>query len=97
MMLFFFIYIFVGFSTAKGELVRSILYPKPVDFKFEKDTYIFVGVLAIIACLGFIYTIILEVLILYYCQLIFIRWMSIFEVFVGTITPRNLGHDEKYM
>lgn len=50
-----------GFSTAKGELVRSILYPKPVDFKFEKDTYIFVGVLAIIACLGFIYTIILEI------------------------------------
>ncbi|XP_021372586.1 probable cation-transporting ATPase 13A3 isoform X2 [Mizuhopecten yessoensis] len=50
-----------GFSTAKGELVRSILYPKPVDFKFERDTYIFVGVLAMIAGLGFIYTIILEI------------------------------------
>ncbi|XP_062591855.1 polyamine-transporting ATPase 13A3-like [Saccostrea cucullata] len=50
-----------GFSTSKGELVRSIMYPKPADFKFERDTYIFVGVLAIIAAIGFIYTIILEV------------------------------------
>lgn len=50
-----------GFYTAKGELVKSILYPKPVDFKFERDTYKFVGVLAMIAGLGFIYTIIMEV------------------------------------
>ncbi|WAR15529.1 AT133-like protein [Mya arenaria] len=32
-----------GFSTAKGELVRSILYPKPVDFRFNRDTYKFVN------------------------------------------------------
>lgn len=51
----------LGFSTSKGELVRSIMYPKPADFKFERDTYIFVGVLAIIAGMGFIYTIVLEV------------------------------------
>lgn len=50
-----------GFSTSKGELVRSIMYPKPADFKFERDTYIFVGVLAVIAGMGFIYTIVLEV------------------------------------
>ncbi|KAJ8320392.1 hypothetical protein KUTeg_001979, partial [Tegillarca granosa] len=46
------------FQTAKGELVRSIVYPKPVDFKFEQDTYKFVGVLAAIAGVGFIYSII---------------------------------------
>lgn len=50
-----------GFTTAKGELVRSILYPKPVDFKFNRDTYIFVGALACIAGIGFIYTIVLMV------------------------------------
>lgn len=50
-----------GFSTAKGELVRSILFPKPVDFKFNKDTYKFIGVLASIALMGFVYTIILMV------------------------------------
>ncbi|XP_067658153.1 polyamine-transporting ATPase 13A3-like isoform X1 [Haliotis asinina] len=50
-----------GFLTAKGELVRAILYPKPVDFKFNRDSYWFVGVLAFIASLGFIYTIVLMV------------------------------------
>ncbi|XP_052278090.1 polyamine-transporting ATPase 13A3-like isoform X1 [Dreissena polymorpha] len=50
-----------AFSTAKGELVRSILYPKPVDFRFNRDTYIFVGILGVISVMGFIYTIILMV------------------------------------
>lgn len=26
-----------GFQTAKGELVRSIMFPKPVDFKFNRE------------------------------------------------------------
>ncbi|XP_030755212.1 probable cation-transporting ATPase 13A3 [Sitophilus oryzae] len=47
-----------GFSTAKGSLVRSILYPPPVDFRFEKDSYKFVIFLAIVAGIGFIYTVI---------------------------------------
>lgn len=50
-----------GFSTSKGELVRSILYPKPVDFKFQRHSYFFIMVLAGLACIGFIYTIILMV------------------------------------
>lgn len=56
---------FLGFSTAKGELVRSILFPKPVDFKFNNDTYKFIGVLAGIAVVGFVYTIIIMVSIIY--------------------------------
>ena len=28
-----------GFETAKGELVRSIMFPKPVDFKFNRKFY----------------------------------------------------------
>ncbi|XP_069675902.1 polyamine-transporting ATPase 13A3-like isoform X2 [Periplaneta americana] len=47
-----------GFSTAKGDLVRSIMYPPPVDFKFEHDSYKFVELLACIASIGFIYTVI---------------------------------------
>ena len=27
-----------GFQTAKGDLVRSILYPKPMGFKFYRDS-----------------------------------------------------------
>lgn len=51
-----------GFSTAKGGLVRSILYPPPVDFRFEKDSYKFVALLATIATVGFVYTIITKYL-----------------------------------
>ncbi|XP_060532708.1 polyamine-transporting ATPase 13A3 isoform X2 [Cylas formicarius] len=51
-----------GFSTAKGSLVRSILYPPPVDFRFEKDSYRFVALLAVVAGVGFIYTVIEKVI-----------------------------------
>lgn len=47
-----------GFTTSKGGLVRSIMYPPPVDFKFEQDSYKFVEMLAGIASIGFIYTIV---------------------------------------
>ena len=50
-----------GFSTAKGNLVRSIMYPPPVDFKFEHDSYKFVELLACIASIGFVYTVITKV------------------------------------
>jgi len=50
-----------GFMTSKGELVRSIMFPKPVDFKFSQDAFKFIGALAIIACIGMIYTLVLMV------------------------------------
>uniref|UniRef100_A0A8D3C513 Polyamine-transporting ATPase 13A3 n=1 Tax=Scophthalmus maximus TaxID=52904 RepID=A0A8D3C513_SCOMX len=48
-----------GFSTEKGQLVRSILYPKPTDFKLYRDAYLFLLCLVGVAGIGFIYTIIL--------------------------------------
>ncbi|XP_033763720.1 LOW QUALITY PROTEIN: probable cation-transporting ATPase 13A3 [Pecten maximus] len=45
-----------GYNTAKGELVRSIMFPKPVDFKFEVDTYKFLAFLSCIALFGCVYT-----------------------------------------
>jgi len=32
-----------GFNTTKGELIRAILHPKPVDFRFNNDTYKYIG------------------------------------------------------
>ena len=32
------------------------MFPAPVDFKFENDSYKFIGILSIIAVFGFIYT-----------------------------------------
>uniref|UniRef100_A0A1Y1K832 Cation-transporting ATPase n=1 Tax=Photinus pyralis TaxID=7054 RepID=A0A1Y1K832_PHOPY len=51
-----------GFCTAKGGLVRSILYPPPVDFRFENDSYRFIMLLAAIAGVGFVYTIVTKIL-----------------------------------
>lgn len=45
-----------GNITAKGGLIRSILYPPPVDYKFEQDSYKFIALLGLTAALGFIYT-----------------------------------------
>ncbi|KAA3674100.1 cation-transporting P-type ATPase 13A3/4/5 [Paragonimus westermani] len=42
-----------GFRTAKGELVRSILYPKPMKFKFTQDALKFVAALGGLSVLGF--------------------------------------------
>ncbi|XP_033097899.1 probable cation-transporting ATPase 13A3 [Anneissia japonica] len=46
-----------GFETAKGELVRSILYPKNLGFKFYQDALRFVMVLGCLAVIGLVYTI----------------------------------------
>uniref|UniRef100_A0A6P7GWA7 Probable cation-transporting ATPase 13A3 n=1 Tax=Diabrotica virgifera virgifera TaxID=50390 RepID=A0A6P7GWA7_DIAVI len=51
-----------AFSTSKGSLVRSILYPPPVDFRFEKDSYKFVTFLILLAAVGFVYTIVSKAL-----------------------------------
>ena len=45
-----------GFMTSKGQLVRSILYPPPVDFELQQDSYKFIGVLACIAIVGVFYS-----------------------------------------
>ncbi|XP_014045343.1 polyamine-transporting ATPase 13A3 isoform X2 [Salmo salar] len=51
-----------GFSTEKGQLVRSILYPKPTDFKLYRDAYLFLLCLVGVAGIGFIYTIVLSII-----------------------------------
>lgn len=43
-----------GFLTTKGSLVRDILYPKPINFKFQADAMKFVLLMACIAIIGFI-------------------------------------------
>ena len=48
-----------GFTTMKGGLIRSILYPKPVDFKFISDAMKFIGVLAIFASVGLVYSLVI--------------------------------------
>ncbi|KAI7829102.1 hypothetical protein BX661DRAFT_142712 [Kickxella alabastrina] len=43
-----------GFCTTKGTLVRSILFPRPKTFRFYRDAFRFIGILAMVAVIGFI-------------------------------------------
>ncbi|KAG0150885.1 hypothetical protein CROQUDRAFT_709427 [Cronartium quercuum f. sp. fusiforme G11] len=43
-----------AFNTTKGALVRSMLFPKPMDFAFYRDSFRFIGALTLIAGFGFI-------------------------------------------
>ncbi|XP_019486570.1 PREDICTED: probable cation-transporting ATPase 13A5 [Hipposideros armiger] len=44
-----------GFNTAKGDLVRSILYPRPLNFKLYSDAFKFIVFLACLGVVGFFY------------------------------------------
>jgi len=50
-----------GFSTSKGELIRSILFPKPMDFKFYQDSIRFICVLFCVATVGMCYCVYLYI------------------------------------
>ncbi len=45
-----------GFSTSKGSLIKSLLYPKPTKFKFYSDSLRFIGALSLIALGGVVYS-----------------------------------------
>ncbi|XP_070560525.1 polyamine-transporting ATPase 13A3-like isoform X2 [Ptychodera flava] len=79
-----------GFSTAKGTLVRSILYPKPMDFKLHRDAMRFIGVLAIIAMIGFVYVITIKILHDATIKDIIIKSLDIFTIAVPPALPAAL-------
>lgn len=43
-----------GFNTAKGSLIRQMLFPREITFKFYRDSFIAIGVLFGLAMLGLI-------------------------------------------
>lgn len=45
-----------GFLTTKGSLVRDILYPREINFKFYSDGMKFVAIMAFISIIGFLCT-----------------------------------------
>lgn len=42
-----------GFSTTKGSLIRSMVFPKPTNFKFYEDSFKYIGFMTMIALFGF--------------------------------------------
>ncbi|KAK5624237.1 hypothetical protein CRENBAI_000055 [Crenichthys baileyi] len=76
-----------GFSTEKGQLVRSILYPKPTDFKLYRDAYLFLLCLVGVAGIGFIYTIILSIMNKVSAKTIIIESLDIITITVPPALP----------
>uniref|UniRef100_A0A2K5QZ89 ATPase 13A3 n=1 Tax=Cebus imitator TaxID=2715852 RepID=A0A2K5QZ89_CEBIM len=76
-----------GFSTSKGQLVRSILYPKPTDFKLYRDAYLFLLCLVAVAGIGFIYTIINSILNEVEIGIIIIESLDIITITVPPALP----------
>jgi cation-transporting ATPase 13A2 len=80
-----------AYSTLKGQLVRSIMYPKPVDFRFTKDLFKFVGFLACIAGVGFIYTITIMILRGSVVKKIILRSLDIITIVVPPALPAAMS------
>ncbi|CAL8281134.1 unnamed protein product [Lota lota] len=76
-----------GFNTEKGQLVRSILYPKPTDFKLYRDAYLFLLCLVGVAGIGFIYTIILSIINQVPAKTIIIESLDIITITVPPALP----------
>eukprot|EP00066_Takifugu_rubripes_P025642 XP_011614908.1 PREDICTED: probable cation-transporting ATPase 13A3 isoform X1 [Takifugu rubripes] len=76
-----------GFSTEKGQLVRSILHPKPTDFKLYRDAYLFLLCLVGVAAIGFIYTIVLSIMSKVPAQTIIIESLDIITITVPPALP----------
>ncbi|VEL32152.1 unnamed protein product [Protopolystoma xenopodis] len=50
-----------GYLTTKGMLVRDVLYPRPLDMNFTKDAFRFLSIMAVIAIMGSIYSLVVPV------------------------------------
>uniref|UniRef100_A0A8B9LPA2 ATPase cation transporting 13A2 n=1 Tax=Astyanax mexicanus TaxID=7994 RepID=A0A8B9LPA2_ASTMX len=72
-----------GFFTAKGDLVSSILYPQPLNFRFYRDAMKFLLFLGCLALIGTIYSIVM----LYRSNQLIIRSLDIVTIVVPPALP----------
>ncbi|KAL5014330.1 hypothetical protein ScPMuIL_008600 [Solemya velum] len=76
-----------GFCTAKGDLVRGILFPKPLGFKFYQDSIRFIMFLFCVASLGMIYSIATYIRLKAYISKIVLRVLDIITIVVPPALP----------
>lgn len=76
-----------GFNTAKGELVRAILFPKPLGFKFYQDAMKFILFLACVAVFGMAYSVYSYVRLKADIERIIMRVLDIITIIVPPALP----------
>lgn len=76
-----------AYTTLKGQLVRSIMYPKPLDLRLTSDLFKFIGFLACIAFCGFSYSIVIMILRGTNVREVILRALDIITVVVPPALP----------
>ncbi len=79
-----------GFNTTKGSLVRSMLFPKPTGFKFYRDSFRYISVMACIAGLGFVVSFVNFVRLRLAWHLVFVRALDLITIVVPPALPATL-------
>lgn len=80
-----------GFNTTKGALVRSMLFPKPSGFKFYKDAFRYISVMAGVAAIGFIASFVNFVRLNLAWRLIIVRALDLITIVVPPALPATLS------
>lgn len=85
-----------GFLTNRGALIAAILYPPPADFKFDKDSYKFIGILVLIATCGLVYTVAIKVSKGISADDVVIKALDIFTIVIPPALPAAMTVGKLY-
>ncbi|KAF9519133.1 hypothetical protein BS47DRAFT_1375107 [Hydnum rufescens UP504] len=80
-----------GFNTTKGSLIRSMLFPKPIGFKFYRDSMRFIAFLACVAGVGFLASVVQFVKLGIKFHTILVRALDLVTIVVPPALPATLS------